>query len=69
MRQDMTRPITVGGDYLWWAQTWHMQTPLETLGAGSFVAFELREKVCQQLSLRSGMVATQNDMLSGFIQL
>ncbi|CAN0165875.1 unnamed protein product, partial [Laminaria digitata] len=45
MRQDMALPITVGGDYLWWAQTWHMQTPLETLGAGSFVAFELREKV------------------------
>ena len=46
--QDMTLPITVGGDYLWWAQTWHMQTPLETLGAGSFVAFELRAKVRRQ---------------------
>lgn len=36
----MTNP-----EYLWWAHTWHMQTPLETLGAGSFVAFELKEKV------------------------
>lgn len=38
-------PIMTSPEYLWWAHTWHMQTPLETLGAGSFVAFELKEKV------------------------
>lgn len=43
--QDVTVPIITTPEYLWWAQTWHMQTPLETLGAGSFIAFELKEKV------------------------
>lgn len=43
--QDVTVPIITTPEYLWWAHTWHMQTPLETLGAGSFVAFELKEKV------------------------
>lgn len=43
--QDVTVPIMTSPEYLWWAHTWHMQTPLETLGAGSFVAFELKEKV------------------------
>ena len=44
-KQDVTVPIMTNPEYLWWAHTWHMQTPLETLGAGSFVAFELKEKV------------------------
>eukprot|EP00903_Cladosiphon_okamuranus_P008596 g8244.t1 len=43
-QQDVTVPIMTSPEYLWWAHTWHMQTPLETLGAGSFVAFELKEK-------------------------
>lgn len=29
--------------YLWWGRSWHMQTPLETLGSGSFMVFELRD--------------------------
>lgn len=45
LQQDVTVPIMTSPEYLWWAHTWHMQTPLETLGAGSFVAFELKEKV------------------------
>jgi hypothetical protein len=38
-------PCVTRPNYLWWAQTWHMQTPLETLGAGSTVLFELRDQV------------------------
>lgn len=35
-------------NYFWWAQTWHMRTPLETLGPGSMVIFELRDlQVCR----------------------
>ncbi|CAM9114978.1 unnamed protein product, partial [Pylaiella littoralis] len=43
-QQDVTVPVMTSPEYLWWAHTWHMQTPLETLGVGSFVSFELKEK-------------------------
>lgn len=44
-KQDIVVPILTGSDYLWWAHSWHMQTPLETLGAGSIVVFELIRQV------------------------
>lgn len=55
-------PAMASRDHLWWAHTWHMQTPLETLGAGSFVSFELKEKVGlwprrRDLALNMGAVA------------
>ncbi|CAM9455312.1 unnamed protein product [Phaeothamnion confervicola] len=42
--QDVCLPAITRPNYLWWAHTWHMQTPLETLGKNSFVVFELRDQ-------------------------
>lgn len=43
-QQDIVVPSFKRPNYLWWAQTWHMRTPLETLGKESFVAIELRDQ-------------------------
>ncbi|CAM9430236.1 unnamed protein product, partial [Discosporangium mesarthrocarpum] len=43
-QQDIVLPSIVRPNYLWWARMWHMQTPLETLGQGSFVTFELKDQ-------------------------
>ncbi|CAM9150063.1 unnamed protein product [Discosporangium mesarthrocarpum] len=43
-QQDVTYPV-VERDHVWWAQRWHMQTPLETLGTRSLVIFELNNRV------------------------
>ncbi|CAM9346845.1 unnamed protein product [Choristocarpus tenellus] len=40
-QQDMMFP-TLESNHLWWAKTWNMQTPLETLEAGSLVVVELK---------------------------
>jgi myosin-5 len=43
-QQDIVFPAITRPNYLWWAHTWHMQTPLETLDGKSFVVFELRDQ-------------------------
>ncbi|KAG5193023.1 P-loop containing nucleoside triphosphate hydrolase protein [Tribonema minus] len=43
-QQDVVFPCLTRPGYLWWAQTWHMQNPLETLGAGSVIVVELRDQ-------------------------
>jgi Cytoskeletal adhesion/PH domain/Ankyrin repeats (3 copies) len=43
-QQDLVLPSLTRPNYLWWAHTWHMQTPLETLGPNSVVIFELRDQ-------------------------
>eukprot|EP00903_Cladosiphon_okamuranus_P008594 g8243.t1 len=40
--QDIDSPEIKTASELWWGRTWHMQTPLETLGSGSTMVFELR---------------------------
>lgn len=50
-RKDVTSPVLALMNYFWWAQTWHMRTPLETLGPGSMIVFELRDlQVCRDVS-------------------
>lgn len=41
--QAIEPPALSASTYLWWGRTWNMQTPLETLGSGSTVVFELRD--------------------------
>ncbi|CAN0006552.1 unnamed protein product, partial [Ectocarpus sp. 6 AP-2014] len=41
--QELDSPTLFSSMYLWWGRTWHMQTPLETLGPGSSMVFELRD--------------------------
>ncbi|CAM9491761.1 unnamed protein product [Scytosiphon promiscuus] len=41
--QEFEAPAMKSSSYLWWGRSWHMQTPLETLGSGTFVVFELRD--------------------------
>ncbi|CAM9893951.1 unnamed protein product [Ectocarpus fasciculatus] len=41
--QEFDSPTLFSSMYLWWGRTWHMQTPLETLGPGSSMVFELRD--------------------------
>ena len=42
-KQDIASPEIKYSSKLWWGRTWHMQTPLETLGPGSTMVFELRD--------------------------
>eukprot|EP00752_Nemacystus_decipiens_P004997 g4543.t3 len=41
--QNIDSPAFQTSSGLWWGRTWHMQTPLETLGSGSSMVFELRD--------------------------
>lgn len=41
--QDIDCPALKTSKSLWWGRTWHMQTPLETLGSSSTMVFELRD--------------------------
>lgn len=41
--QAIKPPALSTSTYVWWGRTWHMQTPLETLGSGSTMVFELRD--------------------------
>jgi len=41
--QNVLSPEIKYSSKLWWGRTWHMQTPLETLGPGSTMVFELRD--------------------------
>ncbi|CAM9678957.1 unnamed protein product [Chrysoparadoxa australica] len=54
-QQDMVLPSITRPNYLWWAKTWHMYTPLsiETLGRGSFVVFQL----CDQKERKAETIA------------
>mmetsp|Transcript_16662 Transcript_16662/g.23589 ORF Transcript_16662/g.23589 Transcript_16662/m.23589 type:complete len:1681 (+) Transcript_16662:67-5109(+) len=42
-QQDIPTASLIRPGYFWWGKTWHMQTPLETIGEGSYVIFELKD--------------------------
>ena len=55
--QDIDSPAFKNSNGLWWGRTWHMQTPLETLGSGSTMVFELRDgqvKIAIQKEVKRG---------------
>lgn len=41
-QQDIIQPVLMRPTYLWWSANWHLQNPLENMGVGSFVLFELK---------------------------
>jgi len=42
--QEVSRPILSRSNYLWWAVTWHMQTPLENLDEGCMLILEFKDR-------------------------
>lgn len=42
--QDVTAPVVTRPAYLWWASNWHMQNPMENIGKGCVVIFELKNQ-------------------------
>lgn len=42
--QEVSRPILSRSNYLWWAVTWHMQTPLENLDPGCILVLEFKDR-------------------------
>jgi ankyrin repeat protein len=52
--QEVSRPILSRSNYMWWAVTWHMQTPLENLDEGCMLVLEFKDRRTVRAGLLRG---------------